>query len=143
MDNFPYLSMLTFLPAIGGFALAFVEGDREVKGGALATSIAVLAIAVGMAFQFVPPTGGELAFVEDHVWVASLNIHYRMGIDGIALTMLLLTALLTPMAILCSWDAIQHRAKGFFLSLLFLETGKMGVFAASDLFLFYVFWEVM
>ncbi|MEQ1500832.1 MAG: NADH-quinone oxidoreductase subunit M [Myxococcota bacterium] len=143
MGNFPYLSMLTFLPAIGGLALAFVPGDREVKGGALATSVVVLAIALGLLWQFEPPVAPALAFVEDHPWIELLHIRYRMGIDGISLLMIVLTALLTPMAILCSWDAVHVRPKGFFLALLFLETGMMGVFAAADLFLFYVFWEVM
>jgi NADH-quinone oxidoreductase subunit M len=140
---FPYLSLLVWLPALGGLLLALVPGDREVKGGALATSVLVLAVSVLMAWQFVPPAAPQLAFIEDHAWVPSLNIRYTLGIDGIALTMILLTALLTPLSILCSWNAISHHPKGFFLSLLFLETGMMGVFSAADLFLFYTFWEVM
>jgi NADH-quinone oxidoreductase subunit M len=144
---FPYLSMLIFLPAIGALVLAFVPGEREVKGGALATSALVFAISLAMAWQFVPPAPGELAFVEDHAWVPGLNIRYQLGIDGIALVMIVLTALLMPLAILCSWDSVHANAgngtKGFFLSLLLLETGMVGVFAAADLFLFYVFWEVM
>ncbi|MEQ1564550.1 MAG: NADH-quinone oxidoreductase subunit M [Myxococcota bacterium] len=140
--TFPYLTLLTFLPALGAFALAFVPGDREVKGGALATSVLVLAIALIMGWQFVPPPDGQLAFTEVYGWVPSLNIRYALGVDGISMLMIALTALLTPMAILCSWG-VTHQAKGFFLSVLLLETGMMGVFSASDLFLFYVFWEVM
>jgi NADH-quinone oxidoreductase subunit M len=159
MGELPWLSLLTFLPAVAALALAFVPGDREVKGGALATSVVVLVLAVCMAAgwpaDLLPPA---LAFVESHEWIPALNVHYRMGIDGISLSMILLTALLTPLAILSSWhvgepDPHHHgdhdapggevSAKGFFLSLLLLESGMVGVFSAADLFLFYVFWEVM
>ncbi len=163
MADFPWLSLLTFLPAVAAAALAFVPGDREVKGGSLAASVMVLAVALGMAWRWPGTVPPALAFVEDHAWIESLGIHYRMGIDGIALAMILLTALLTPLAILCSWhvgeqapSASDHdhdhghghagpvvAGKGFFLSLLLLESGMMGVFSAADLFLFYVFWEVM
>src|SRR5262245_31807036 len=105
--SFPYLSLLVFLPAVGAFALALVPGDREVKGGAIATSIGVLAISVLMGWKFVgnvPETG--LSFVESYDWVPSLNIRYSLGVDGISVLLILLTALLTPLSILCSWNAI-------------------------------------
>jgi NADH-quinone oxidoreductase subunit M len=160
MGELPWLSLLTFLPALAALVLAFVPGDREVKGGALATSVVVLLLALGMAWgwptDLTPP---NLAFVEDAEWLPVLDIHYRMGIDGLSLSMILLTALLTPLAILASWHVGEpdphhagdhHHApapgvatKGFFLCLLLLESGMVGVFAAADLFLFYVFWEVM
>jgi NADH-quinone oxidoreductase subunit M len=143
LTAFPYLTVLTFLPALSGFALAFMRNERDVKGGAFATSLIVMAISLVMAWNFAPPAPPALQFVEDHAWIPSLGIHYRMGIDGIALTMMVLTGLLTPLAILASWKSVHKQAKGFFLALLFLESGMMGVFAAADLFLFYVFWEVM
>jgi NADH-quinone oxidoreductase subunit M len=143
MDNFPFLSFLTLLPALGALAIALIPGDREARGGALLTSLLVLAIALVMGWQFVPPATGQLAFAEDYAWIPSLNIHYRMGLDGISFVMVLLTALLMPLCILCSWNSITERMEGFFISLLLLESGMMGVFCAADLFLFYVFWEVM
>ncbi len=159
MGELPWLSLLTFLPALAALVLAFVPGDREVKGGALAASSIVLILSLWMAWSWPSDlAGGALAFVEVHEWIPSLNVSYRMGIDGIALSMILLTALLSPLAILASWhvgesDGHGHgdgqapgsavAAKGFFLSLLVLETGMMGVFCSADLFLFYVFWEVI
>jgi NADH-quinone oxidoreductase subunit M len=77
------------------------------------------------------------------VWVESLGIHYRLGVDGISLLLIVLTALLTPLAMIISWDAVHTNEKGFFLALLCLQTGVTGVFAAADLFLFYTFWEAM
>jgi NADH-quinone oxidoreductase subunit M len=159
MGELPWLSLLTFLPALAALALAFVPGDREVKGGALGTSVVVLLISLWMAWSWPPVLQAPpaLVFVEDAEWIPALNVHYRMGIDGISLAMILLTTLLTPLAILASWhigepDPHHHgdhapggevAAKGFFLSLLLLESGMVGVFSAADLFLFYVFWEVM
>ena len=83
METLPYLSLLTFLPAVAGAVLALVPGDKEAKGGALAASVVVFAISLAMWAQYVPPAAPALAFVEDHVWIRSLNIHYRMGIDGL------------------------------------------------------------
>jgi NADH-quinone oxidoreductase subunit M len=158
MGEFPWLSLLTFLPVAGAAALAFVPGDREVKGGAFATSIAVFAVSIAMLWWWPGTVPPGLAFVENHEWIPALNVRYHVGIDGISLAMILLTTLLTPIAILASWhigEPDPHggdhghapagvvAAKGFFLSLLLLEAGMVGVFAAADLFLFYVYWEIM
>ena len=76
-------------------------------------------------------------------WIPQPPIHYHMGIDGLSLFLILLTTLLTPISILASWKSIDQRVKGFFISLLVLETGVIGVFVSLDLFLFFLFWEVM
>ncbi len=144
MADFPFLSLLTAIPAIGGLLLTLVprSDDKVIKGAALVTSLVAFVVSIVMWTRF-QPVGAELVFVEDHVWVDQLNIHYKLGIDGIALAMILLTTLLSPIAILCSWNSVVKQPKGFFLSLLFLEAGMIGVFGASDLFLFYVYWELM
>ena len=146
MAELPFLSLLTFLPAFAAILLALMPGDEHgaaAKGGALVTSMSVFALSMLMWWQYVEPAPGQLAFVEDHAWISALNVHYKVGIDGLALSMILLTTLITPIAMLASWDAIHKRPKGFFLSVLFLQSGMIGVFAAADLFLFYVYWEVM
>jgi NADH-quinone oxidoreductase subunit M len=143
MGDLPYLSLLTFVPAVAALVLAFVPNDRVVKIGAFVTSLVVLVLAFGMLGAFVPEAAPKLSLVEDHMWIRQLNIHYRMGVDGIAVTMIVLTALLMPLAIVASWESITRRPKGFFLSLLLLQSGMMGVFSAADLILFYVFWEIM
>src|SRR6185436_14598098 len=98
--------------------------------------VLLLAAAAWGSFQ----AGGEAyQLVEDHAWVPALRIKYAMGVDGISLAMIALTAFLMPLAIRASW----HQSNGFIITLLFLETGMMGAFCALDLFLFYVFWEAM
>ena len=80
---------------------------------------------------------------EFRAWIPQPPIHYHLGIDGLSLFLILLTTLLTPISILASWKSIDQRVKGFFISLLVLETGVIGVFVSLDLFLFFLFWEVM
>jgi NADH-quinone oxidoreductase subunit M len=144
MADFPFLTLLTAIPALGGLLLTLVprSDEKVIKGMALTTTLIGFVVSIVMWTRFAP-IGAELVFVEDHVWVERLNIHYKLGIDGISLAMILLTTLLSPLAILCSWTAVVKQPKGFFLSLLFLEAGMIGVFSAADLFLFYVYWELM
>src|SRR6266545_6447238 len=88
------------------------------------------------------PAAG-LQFVERHPWIPAFGITYLVGVDGISLLLLVLTAFLTPIALLASWDSIHKRLKGFCVCILLLESAMMGVFVALDLFLFYVFWDAM
>src|SRR4029077_9012159 len=81
-------------------------------------------------------------FQELRNWIPGAGIFYHIGIDGISLFLVLLTTFLTPLAVLCSWKSIQKNVKGFFLSILAIETAMIGVFVSLDLFLFFVFWEL-
>src|SRR5882757_3453150 len=95
---------------------------------------------------FVPLLGGLVLMAvpnrdRDIQWIASPNIHFHLGIDGISLWLVLLTTFLTPLCVLISWNSIHERVKEFFILLLILETAMIGVFVARDLFLFYAFWE--
>jgi NADH-quinone oxidoreductase subunit M len=83
-----------------------------------------------------------IQFIEEYAWISAYNINYFMGIDGISMPMILLTALICPLCILASWG-IHKGVKGYFFLFLLLETGMMGVFVALDFFLFFVFWEIM
>jgi NADH-quinone oxidoreductase subunit M len=146
MDSlgFPILSWIVFLP-LAGAILVGVWSRREpaaVKGIAFAVSIATFVLALVMYAAFRPEVG-EMQFTETASWIPAFGIGYRLGVDGISLWMVLLTAFLTPLAILGSWKEIQRRVKGFYVSMLLLETAMLGVFVALDMFLFYVFWEVM
>jgi len=82
-------------------------------------------------------------FVEDVTWIESFGIHYKLGLDGISLWLVILTTLLTPLALDASWNSVNTKVKEFALSFLLLEVGMLGAFVALDLFLFYVFWELM
>ena len=108
--------------------------DTAIAGAGLATADYAQANAAGrVGYQF----------LEDSVWVESLGIHYKLGIDGISLWLVLLTTLLSPIALYASWTSIDTKIKEYAASFLLLEVGMLGAFFALDLFLFYVFWELM
>lgn len=142
--NVPVLSAVVFIPLVGALALLFIPRQREraIKVAALATSLLAFAVALVLYGYFESGTAA-MQFVEAVGWIPELGISYQLGIDGISLWLVLLTAFLTPLAILSSWTAIQDRLKEYMVVMLLLETGMLGVFAATDLFLFYVFWEAM
>src|SRR5580658_735504 len=107
---------------------------------ALAASLAEFAVSLLLLRGF-DSANPEYQFVERHAWIGE-SIQYHLGIDGISLFLVLLTTFLTPIAILCSWESIHENVKGFFVSLLLIETAMIGVFVSLDLFLFFVFWEL-
>ena len=141
--GFRGLTFLTFLPVAGALVMLVFMRKRPsaYKATALITSIFTLALAIFLATQF--HTGNAAyQFQESSSWIASLGISYHLGIDGISMLLILLTTLLSVVAILGSWNSIKDRGLAFFISLLVLETGMLGVFVSMDLFLFYVFWEI-
>ena len=145
MPNESYLlSVLTLLPLLGSLGLLALRDDDHVwlRRLALATALAnfVLSLLLLRGFDAGSP-GYQL--VEFRQWISSPAINYHVGIDGLSLWLVILTTFLTSIAILCSWESIQSRVKGFFVTLLVLETGMIGVFISLDLILFFVFWEVM
>ena len=138
------LTVLTFLPLAGTVALLTLRADDHewIRRIALAISLVEFALSLQLLRGF-SPNSADYQFVEFHNWIPSPPIHYHLGIDGISLFLVLLTTFLTPVAILSAWKSIEKRACGFFISLLVLETGVIGVFVSLDLFLFFLFWETM
>ena len=143
------LSLMTFLPLLGGaIILCLPKGnDNLVKTVAAVASFLPIPLAVKLwvAFDRTVPgvnVANQFQFVERYSWIPSINVEYFMGADGISMPMLLLTALLSFLAVIGSWG-IANKIKGYMALFLLLETGMMGVFASLDFFLFYVFWEVM
>jgi len=143
-NNGYLLTVITFLPLLGSAAILLLRRDDHVwiRRLALVTSLAEFAISLLLLRGF-DPAVAIYQFEEKREWIRALTIHYHLGVDGISLWLVLLTTFLTPIAVLCSWESIHARVKEFFLMLLVLETGMIGVFLALDLFLFFVFWEVM
>jgi NADH-quinone oxidoreductase subunit M len=137
------LTILTFLPIAGALLmLIFMRGRPSAyKLTALATTTITLGVAIYVAAKFQTGSAG-FQFQENVSWISSLGISYHLGVDGISLLLVLLTALLSMVAILGTWNSITDRGLAFFISLLVLETGMIGVFVSMDLFLFYVFWEI-
>ncbi|HRU22820.1 MAG TPA: NADH-quinone oxidoreductase subunit M, partial [Candidatus Latescibacteria bacterium] len=138
------LSTLILLPVIAALILGFLPESRKelVRNVALVFALMVFAYSVGMYFQFDPSTP-RLQFVENRSWIDAIGARYHLGVDGVSIFLVLLTTLLTPVAILASYAAIGERVRMFNAMLLLLEAGTLGVFLAQDLVLFYVFWEVM
>ncbi|HLY20618.1 MAG TPA: NADH-quinone oxidoreductase subunit M [Bryobacteraceae bacterium] len=137
------LDIVLAIPLIGFMVLLLAPraSHAAIRGLALGFSLAAFVASLGLAFQFQTNAPGE-QFVTDLVWIVSPNIHYHVALDGLSLWLVILSTLLTPICVLVSWQSIQKRIKEFFAFLLLLEFGLTGVFAAQDLFLFYVFWEV-
>jgi len=144
VPNTYLLTVITFLPLAGSAAVLILRADDHVwiRRLALVTAFAEFAISLLLLRGF-QATSVRYQFEELRPWMSSPPINYHMGVDGISLFLVLLTTFLTPLAMLASWESIQSRVKGFFLMMLVLETGMVGVFVALDLFLFFVFWEVM
>jgi NADH-quinone oxidoreductase subunit M len=138
---YPVLTVSTFLP-LAGSALIFLCPERLARWIALMTTTATLAALAPLYLQF-DKSSSALQFVESVRWIPSWNIVYGMGVDGISLPFILLSALLTLLCVAVSWDAIQVRVWEFYATLLVAETAMIGLFAATNFFLFYVFWELM
>ena len=139
------LTIVAFLPVAGAIALMFF--NKENKGAirlwANLVALAGFLVSVPLFFWFDYDNSGEMQFVESVPWIDALGVRYSVGIDGISLLLILLTTMLGSIAILSSWESIQDRAKEFYIFMLMLQTGMLGVFVAMDFFMFYVFWEVM
>lgn len=136
------LSFLIFWPVLIGLVLLVRPGSARATATFAAFGAAVeFAASLWLWHGFVP--GGSFQFIEFAEWIPSLGIGYRLGVDGISLLLVLLTTFLTVIAVVSSQSAITDRHRGYYASLLFLEAGVIGAFVATDVFLFYVFWEVM
>src|SRR5580700_5693683 len=175
MSNFPWLTVAGAIPLAGAVAIMLTPGrsapggdadrrarDLLVKQIALVTTLATLAVTIAMAVQF--KTGGpRFQFAQTYQWIPQFGVHYAVGVDGIALVLILMSVVLMPVVVLASWNdpdgpepgeapvtgvagaarPPKHSAKTYFALMLVLETMMIGVFAATDVFLFYVFFEAM
>ncbi|MGN6577705.1 MAG: proton-conducting transporter transmembrane domain-containing protein, partial [Nocardioides sp.] len=147
MTDFPWLTASLLVPLVGAVVVAVLparpDGGDLHKKVALGFSLLtlVLVAVVGLGFDI---GGDRYQFVENHEWIKSFGAHYALGVDGIGLTLVLLTAILTPVVILASWndgDGGRWGVGSFFAWMLALEGLALGVFAAMDVFLFYVLFE--
>ena len=145
MTSWPLLSLVTFLPLVGAaFIFLFANGekeaaDRNAKSVALMTTCVTFLVSLTIWAQFDNNTA-EFQFVEKREWLG-VGIYYHMGVDGISMLFLVLTAFLMPACILASWDSITDRVRDYMVAFLILETMMMGVFCALDFVLFYLFFE--
>jgi NADH-quinone oxidoreductase subunit M len=142
MADWPLLSAITFLPALGALILLATSND-EKTGAAQARSVALWVTSVTFFLSMFIWVGfdastSDFQFVEKAGWLGN-NINYHMGVDGISMMFVILTTFLMPFCILASWNSIQHRVREYMIAFLILETLMIVVFCALDLLLFYLF----
>jgi NADH-quinone oxidoreductase subunit M len=145
MGGIPILSVLTYTPLIGALVLMLLVPPRETQ---IIKGIAIISTALAFLFSLIVLCYFEagtykMQLVERASWIPSIGVTYFMGVDGISILLILLTTLLSIIVVFCSFPEIEDRLKEYYVCLLFLETGMLGVFVALDFFLFYIFWEVM
>src|SRR5271167_1110380 len=158
MNGFPWLTVAGGIPLLGAIIIALVPKmppdsapddvaarNRLAKILALAFSLAALVWVIVMATQF-STSGPQYQLTEEYSWIPQFGVHYALGVDGIALVLIGMTVILMPVVVLASWhdaDDAKRSPKVYFALMLVLETMMIGVFAATDVFLFYVFFEAM
>jgi len=169
MSTFPWLTVAGAIPLVGAVAVALTPGqsapggdaDRRARGRlvkqlTLGFTLVTLAVTIAMAVQFKTGAGApNFQFTQVYQWIPQFGVHYAVGVDGIALVLLLMTTVLMPVVVLASWNDVEGESspageppsrrsvKTYFALMLVLETMMIGVFAATDVFLFYVFFEAM
>jgi NADH-quinone oxidoreductase subunit M len=138
------LSVLIFFPAVGAVALMMLRGDDHKFIRSIAMLVAAFEFLFSLILLSKVPIGSSGYHLEEFAkWIPAPPIHYHLGVDGISMFLVLLTTFLTPVSVLASWSSIQKRVKEFFVMLLMLEVGVVGVFLSLDMFLFFLFWELM
>ena len=145
MNEIPWLTILTFLPAFFALAIAFTpkESTQTVRTIAMVGTLATLAVSLVLLALYAPGSGEQFQLRDQLNWIPSLKINYLMGIDGISLLMILMTTIIFPFAVGVSNKEITERVKQFFAWMLLMETMVLGVFCSLNLVLYYVFWEGM
>jgi NADH-quinone oxidoreductase subunit M len=139
--NLPLLSIITFLPLVGGLVLLLLPGARAQKWWSLIVTFVTFVVSL-LLFVFWRNGEAGMQFVERLPWVPQFNIQYFLGVDGLSLFLVLLTTLITFLVVIFSWEGVEKQLKTYFFLILALEAGMIGVFVALDLVLFYIFWEL-
>jgi len=140
--DYPVLTVTIFLPLIGAFFIFFLKGKNLIRWVCLVTTILTFIVPFPLYKHF-DKTTYKMQFVEVHSWIPSLDINYKVGVDGISILFIILTTLLSILCVTVSWKAIEEKVKEFFVSLLITETAMIGIFVSLNFFLFYLFWELM
>ena len=140
--DIPVLSLVVFTPLIGVLILLLVPGDRHRAIRWIALLAALATTGFSLLLLGYQAGGDEFQFREEIEWIPAFGMGYRLGVDGLSVALVILTTILSVVAILYSWTPIQTRVKEYYAVMLLLMVGMLGVFVSLDLFLFYVFWEI-
>jgi NADH-quinone oxidoreductase subunit M len=144
VTGLPLLSGITFLPLAGALLIACIPKAnlRAIRATALGVALLTFFLSLLLLIGFLPSQPG-FQLVEAHAWIPAFGIQYKVGVDGLSTVLVVLTTTLTWISILASFGPIKDRVKEYMISFLILEVGMIGVFVALDLFLFYIFWEIV
>ena len=148
MSSFPWLTTTLLIPVVGALVVAFLpeRAGARARQVALGFSLVTLVVAVGAALQFNADSTARFQLAEQHSWIPQFGVSYAVGVDGISLVLILLSVILTPVCLLAAWRDVPEpgrRMQTYFALMLVLEAFMVGVFAATDVFLFYVLFEAM
>jgi len=148
MSNFPWLTTIGVIPLVGALVVAFLPASLASKARqiALGFSLVALLVSIAAALQFKLVSTQQFQLSELHPWIKAFGVSYSVGVDGIALVLILMSVILVPVCLLAAWHDEPEsgkRQQNYFALMLVLETFMIGVFAATDVFLFYVFFEAM
>ena len=145
MTSLPLLSLAIWVPVFAGFLVLLTGDDKNASSArwiALLGSLAAFAVTVPLYTGFNPADGG-FQFQEGYNWIPTFNIHYHLGVDGIAVPLILLTSFTTVLVVIAAWDVIQKRVAQYMAAFLIMSGLMIGVFSALDAILYYVYWEAM
>ncbi len=153
LEQVPILSILLAMPLVGALWIGFISRtEMQIKRAALTFTVLTFLVSLPL-FAYnqglllgadgIANASYQFQFIEENSWLPEFGISYHLGIDGVAMLLILLTTFLQIFAVWISFDAIRERFKEYFIFLMILETGMLGVFCALDLVLFYVFWEMV
>src|SRR5690606_26113189 len=142
MMDLPILSIVIWLPIAAGVLILALGSERALLGKQIALAASVLTFIASIPlFTGFDTSTADLQFVERAGWIERFNAYYHLGVDGISMPLILLTTFLTPLVVIAGWEVIKLRPAQYFAAFLMLEGMMIGVFAAVDALVFYVFWE--
>ncbi len=142
MSNWPLLTLLIWLPILGGALILALRDAKAARWAALLVALLTFALSLPLLTGF-DYASDALQFVETHAWIPAYDIGYNLGVDGIAIALIVLTTLVTVLALIGAWTSIEKRVNQYVAAFLILEGVTVGIFAATDAMLFYVFFEAM
>jgi NADH-quinone oxidoreductase subunit M len=145
MTSLPLLSLAIWVPVFAGFLVLLTGDDKNASSArwiALLGSLVAFAVTIPLYAGFNPADGG-FQFQEGYQWIPTFNIHYHLGVDGIAVPLILLTSFTTVLVVIAAWEVIQKRVAQYMAAFLIMSGLMIGVFSALDAILYYVYWEAM
>ena len=143
MSNWPLLSILIWLPIIGGALILALRNAQAARWASLAVALLTFLLSLGLLSGYDRAAADVMQFVEQHPWIPAFDIGYNLAVDGIAIALILLTTLIGVLALIGAWGVVDKRVNQYVAAFLILEGVTVGIFAATDAMLFYVFFEAM